>query len=74
MSNLQNVPLSQDLDLGDLAKGFCLLRLPKMPEIKKGKGVEGFAPSSVDPDSGKGGGKGGRGGDGVGPLVLSREI
>ncbi|RHZ51061.1 hypothetical protein Glove_485g20 [Diversispora epigaea] len=28
---------SKDLDLGKVAKGFCLLRLPKMPELKATK-------------------------------------
>ncbi|KAI7845551.1 hypothetical protein COHA_000842 [Chlorella ohadii] len=42
----------QDLALGRLATAFALLRLPRMPEIKQGgKGLEGFTPSKVDPDS-----------------------
>ncbi|PSC74559.1 DEAD-box ATP-dependent RNA helicase 18 isoform A [Micractinium conductrix] len=41
----------QDLALGRLATAFALLRLPGMPEIKKGKGLEGFTPSAIDPDS-----------------------
>ena len=44
---------SQDVDLGKLAEGYALLRLPRMPEVKKGRGVEGFVPSSVDPDTGE---------------------
>ncbi|PRW20639.1 DEAD-box ATP-dependent RNA helicase 18 isoform A [Chlorella sorokiniana] len=42
----------QDLALGRLASAFALLRLPRMPEIKQGgKGLEGFTPSTVDPDT-----------------------
>lgn len=45
----------QDLALGRLATAFALLRLPRMPEIKQGgKGLEGFTPSQVDPDTGPG--------------------
>jgi ATP-dependent RNA helicase DDX55/SPB4 len=45
----------QDLALGRLASAFALLRLPRMPEIKQGgKGLEGFTPSTVDPDTGTG--------------------
>lgn len=43
----------QDLQLGRLASAFALLRLPRMPEIKGGgRGLEGFTPSTVDPDTG----------------------
>ena len=38
--------------MGRLARGFALLRLPRMPEVKKGRGLQGFQPSAVDPDSG----------------------
>eukprot|EP00887_Chlorella_sp_A99_P001671 scaffold8.g1671.t1 len=44
----------QDLQLGPLATSLGLLRLPRMPEVKRlarGGAVEGFAPSPVDPDS-----------------------
>lgn len=42
----------QDLSLGQLATAFALLRLPRMPEIKQGgKGLEGFTPSAVDPNT-----------------------
>ncbi|KAG1653913.1 hypothetical protein FOA52_003829 [Chlamydomonas sp. UWO 241] len=42
----------QDLSLGRLATAMGLLRLPAMPELKKGAGsIEGFTPSSVDPAS-----------------------
>lgn len=48
-------PCLQDLALGRLATAFGLLRLPRMPEIKQGgKGLEGFTPSPVDPDTGAG--------------------
>ncbi|CAG8542510.1 1869_t:CDS:10 [Diversispora eburnea] len=39
---------SKDLDLGKVAKGFCLLRLPKMPELKATK--INFEEISVDMD------------------------
>ena len=39
-----------DLDLSRLAYAFGLLRLPRMPEVKKARG-EGFVPSEVDPDT-----------------------
>jgi ATP-dependent RNA helicase DDX55/SPB4 len=43
----------QDLSLGRLATSFALLRLPRMPELKKvNKGsIEHFTPSSVDPET-----------------------
>ncbi|CAK9082324.1 ATP-dependent RNA helicase DDX55 (DEAD box protein 55) [Durusdinium trenchii] len=40
----------KDLDLGDLATGYCLLRLPRIKEIL-GKRVSGFKQSEVDPAS-----------------------
>ncbi|KAK3600345.1 hypothetical protein CHS0354_020012 [Potamilus streckersoni] len=40
----------KDLDFGKLATGFCLLKLPKMPELK-GKTVENFVPVPVDTDT-----------------------
>ena len=44
----------QDLALGPLATSFALLRLPRMPEIKHGgRGLPGFTPSEVDPDTGR---------------------
>lgn len=39
-----------DLDLGKLAEGFALLRLPKMPELK-GKQIPNFEPLQVDFDA-----------------------
>jgi ATP-dependent RNA helicase DDX55/SPB4 len=43
----------QDLSMGRLASAMGLLRLPAMPELKKGAegDLEGFTPSSVDPAS-----------------------
>ncbi|KAG0199046.1 ATP-dependent rRNA helicase spb4 [Mortierella sp. GBA30] len=44
---------SRDLDLGALARGYGLLRLPKMPELKNeksGGGIEGFVPADIDMD------------------------
>ncbi|KAF9335555.1 ATP-dependent rRNA helicase spb4 [Podila minutissima] len=44
---------SRDLDLGALARGYGLLRLPKMPELKNeksGGGIEGFVPAEIDMD------------------------
>eukprot|EP00927_Polykrikos_kofoidii_P056420 TRINITY_DN50537_c0_g1_i1.p1 TRINITY_DN50537_c0_g1~~TRINITY_DN50537_c0_g1_i1.p1 ORF type:complete len:759 (+),score=147.71 TRINITY_DN50537_c0_g1_i1:75-2351(+) len=38
------------LDLGSLATGFCLMRMPRMKEIL-GKKIKGFVQSSVDPAS-----------------------
>lgn len=40
----------KDLDLGKLAVGFALLRLPKMPELK-GKHIPNFVPAEVDFDA-----------------------
>ena len=40
-----------DLDLGDLAMAFALLRLPKMQELKKGVSLASFVTSTVDPDT-----------------------
>ncbi|GLC71280.1 hypothetical protein PLESTF_001098500 [Pleodorina starrii] len=39
----------QDLNVGRLATGLGLLRLPKMPDLKKPLGLEHFKPSPVDP-------------------------
>lgn len=40
-----------DLDLGQLAYACALLQLPKMPEIRKLAGkVDGFEPSSINPN------------------------
>lgn len=42
---------SRDLDLGALARGYALLRLPKMPELKNeksGGGIQGFTPADID--------------------------
>ena len=42
----------QQLDVGGLARGFGLLRLPRLIEIKKThKGLSSFKPSDIDPDS-----------------------
>jgi ATP-dependent RNA helicase DDX55/SPB4 len=47
----------QDLQLGRLASSLALLRLPRMPEVRKALGgasggaLPGFQPSEVDPDS-----------------------
>ncbi|KAG0365418.1 ATP-dependent rRNA helicase spb4 [Gamsiella multidivaricata] len=44
---------SKDLDLGSLARGYGLLRLPKMPELKNektGGGIEGFVPADINMD------------------------
>ena len=38
--------------MGALGHAFGLLRLPGMSETKKGRGVDGFVPSPVDPESG----------------------
>ena len=47
-------PAVQDLALGPLATSFALLRLPRMPEIKHGgRGLPGFTPSEIDPDTGQ---------------------
>ncbi|KAI0208698.1 ATP-dependent RNA helicase DDX55 [Lamellibrachia satsuma] len=37
----------KDLDIGELAEGFGLLRLPKMPELK-GKQFPNFVPADID--------------------------
>eukprot|EP00913_Durusdinium_trenchii_P034573 g32343.t1 len=55
----------KDLDLGDLATGYCLLRLPRIKEIL-GKRVSGFKQSEVDPAIGRGSNRGRR-------LVLRQE-
>ena len=42
---------SRDLDLGSLARGYALLRLPKMPELKNekaGGSIKGFLPAVID--------------------------
>ena len=36
-----------DLDFGALATGFALLRMPKMPELRKVE-VKGFEPVDID--------------------------
>jgi len=36
-----------DLDIGELATGFGLLQLPKMPELK-GKQFPNFVPTNID--------------------------
>ena len=36
-----------DLNFGELATGFALLQLPKMPELRNRK-INGFEPSDVD--------------------------
>ncbi|KAF9995018.1 ATP-dependent rRNA helicase spb4 [Entomortierella chlamydospora] len=44
---------SKDLDLGALARGYGLLRLPKMPELKNEKSdgsIQGFVPADIDMD------------------------
>ncbi|KAI1311607.1 ATP-dependent rRNA helicase spb4 [Mortierella claussenii] len=44
---------SRDLDLGALARGYGLLRLPKMPELKNeksGGSIQGFVPADIDMD------------------------
>ncbi|KAF8961346.1 ATP-dependent rRNA helicase spb4 [Entomortierella lignicola] len=44
---------SKDLDLGALARGYGLLRLPKMPELKNeksGGSIQGFVPADIDMD------------------------
>eukprot|EP00963_Diacronema_lutheri_P000572 scaffold31_cov334-Pavlova_lutheri.AAC.40 len=42
----------KELPLGKVATSFGLLRLPKMPEIRKMQGrLVGFQPSDVDPDT-----------------------
>lgn len=40
----------KDLDLASLARGFALLRLPKMPELK-GKTLPGFTRTTVDTET-----------------------
>ncbi|XP_067395788.1 ATP-dependent RNA helicase DDX55 [Emydura macquarii macquarii] len=40
----------KDLDFASLARGFALLRMPKMPELK-GKCFSDFVPVSIDTDS-----------------------
>lgn len=45
---------SKDLDLGALARGYGLLRLPRMPELKTERedgAIEGFAPADIDVSS-----------------------
>ncbi|KAG0318153.1 ATP-dependent rRNA helicase spb4 [Dissophora globulifera] len=44
---------TKDLDLGALARGYGLLRLPKMPELKNeksGGSIQGFVPADIDMD------------------------
>lgn len=44
----------QELPLGPLAQSMGLLKLPKMPELKKGSAanaLQEFVASAVDPDS-----------------------
>ncbi|CAG05302.1 unnamed protein product [Tetraodon nigroviridis] len=40
----------RDLDFGSLARGFALLRLPKMPELK-GKTISGFTETTEDTET-----------------------
>ncbi|XP_078729700.1 ATP-dependent RNA helicase DDX55 [Lampetra fluviatilis] len=40
----------KDMDLGALARGFALLRLPRMPELR-GVRVTGFVPDTIDTDT-----------------------
>ncbi|XP_070619254.1 ATP-dependent RNA helicase DDX55 [Erythrolamprus reginae] len=40
----------KDLDFASLARGFALLKMPKMPELKW-KDLSGFAPADIDTDS-----------------------
>lgn len=40
-----------DLDLGAVARCYGLLKLPSMPEIRKGAKTESFLASEVDPDT-----------------------
>ncbi|KAK3273106.1 hypothetical protein CYMTET_18635, partial [Cymbomonas tetramitiformis] len=41
----------QDLELGSLANSFGLLRLPKMPEIKRARQIQNFTESAADIDA-----------------------
>ncbi|KAG0221228.1 P-loop containing nucleoside triphosphate hydrolase protein [Mortierella sp. GBAus27b] len=44
---------SKDLDLGALARGYGLLRLPRMPELKierEDGAIDGFTPADIDMD------------------------
>ncbi|KAG2492424.1 hypothetical protein HYH03_009367 [Edaphochlamys debaryana] len=41
----------QELNIGRLARGLGLLRLPKMPDLKRPLGLAAFKPSRVDPAS-----------------------
>lgn len=43
--------LPQDLDVGRLARALGLLRLPRMPDLRKPKGMDTFVASSIDPES-----------------------
>jgi ATP-dependent RNA helicase DDX55/SPB4 len=50
----QQTTLPQELPLGPLAASMGLLKLPRMPELKKGSAANNlaaFTPSTVDPDS-----------------------
>jgi hypothetical protein len=40
-----------DLNLGRLAMGLGLLRLPRLPDVRKPSGTELFLPSLVEPES-----------------------
>lgn len=41
----------KDLDLATLARGFALLRLPKMPELRGKRFLPGFTPTTVDTET-----------------------
>ena len=40
-----------DLNVGRLATAFGVLRIPKVGDLRKPKGLEDFSPSAVDPES-----------------------
>lgn len=42
--------IRKDLDLGQVAEGFGLLKMPKMPELK-GRTVESFSPTDIEVDN-----------------------
>lgn len=42
--------LCLDLDFASLARGFALLRLPKMPELR-GKTIPGFTQTTIDTET-----------------------
>lgn len=41
----------QDLDVGRLARALGLLRLPRMPDMRKPKGADTFVPSAIEPET-----------------------